>query len=141
MKKVKKILKKKTPKTPKKTGLSLTKKRVIRNKKNLLKALENCNGLVTTACKKAGLSRKTFYDYIAGDPDFHEAFIEIQEAQLDNSESKLHSLINQEEPSAIYFHLKCRGKERGYIERSQVEDVTNTTKQTITIGGREIEFE
>jgi len=111
------------------------------NKKRLISALESSFGLVATACQQVGIARKTYYEYLKTDEEFKEDVECIQERLLDFSEAQLSRLIRVGEPSAVYFHLKCRGKKRGYVEKSQIEDVTNEKKQKTIIGGREIEFE
>ena len=136
MKKVKRV---KNPK--KKPCVNAVQKRIVAKKKSLLNALEQCNGLAATACQMVGISRPQFYVYVNEDEEFREAYEAIQERLLDFSETQLHYLIRSGEPSAVYFHLKCRGKQRGYVEKSQFEYMTNAKKQKTIIGGQEIEFE
>ena len=86
----------------------------------LLEALEKSLGVVTTACKQAGITRRTYYDWIAKDKAFKNAVDDIGNVALDFAESKLHSLIRDENPTAIIFYLKTKGKKRGYIERQEI---------------------
>jgi len=90
------------------------------HKRDLLKALIKHKGLVSFACADAHLTTKVYYEYFHNDPVFRAKVEAIGESVLDFSESKLHELIKDKEPSAIYFHLKCKGKKRGYIERQDV---------------------
>lgn len=122
------------------------------NKKEILEALEKCNGIVSTACKNIGLARSTFYNWLNTDNDFKEAVNEIQEVAIDFVESKLMEKINgvfiqgkghtddEEElptykvpPSdtAIIFYLKTKGKKRGYVEKTQVEHSGQINQVTI----------
>ena len=101
-------------------------------KENLLKALEVSLGVVTSACKNAQVSRKTFYQYCLEDSDFKASVDEIQEVALDFAESALHSQIKDGVPSSTMFYLKTKGKKRGYIERTEtVNDNTNTNTTTV----------
>ncbi len=111
------------------------------NRKNrVLEALEECNGIVTVACKRAGMPRSTFYHYLETDDLFKKMVDELQDVALDFVESKLFEKINgvladtgksneEGEPviykmppsdTAIIFYLKTKGKKRGYIERNEV---------------------
>jgi len=89
------------------------------NKKQLLAALEASLGVVTTACKKVGVSRKTFYHYLKTDPEFKLGVDDISEIALDFVESKLHQQISSGNTTATIFYLKTKGKKRGYIERKE----------------------
>jgi hypothetical protein len=86
-------------------------------KKALLEALDKSLGVVTTACKIAGVSRRTYYDYYNKDADFKEQADDIGNVVIDFAESKLHKAIEQGNITAIIFYLKTKGKERGYVER------------------------
>jgi transcriptional regulator of acetoin/glycerol metabolism len=39
-------------------------------KKAMIEALEQSLGIVTTACKKVGINRKTHYDWLKTDEDY-----------------------------------------------------------------------
>jgi len=86
----------------------------------LLEALEKSLGVVTTACKQAGIARKTYYLWLEKDKAFKAAVDDIGNVALDFAESKLHKLIRDENPTAIIFYLKTKGKKRGYIERQEI---------------------
>jgi hypothetical protein len=86
----------------------------------LLEALEKSLGVVTTACKQVGIARKTYYLWLAKDKAFKDAVNDISNVALDFAESKLHNLIREENPTAIIFYLKTKGKKRGYIERQEI---------------------
>lgn len=92
----------------------------LHNKKALLEALEKSLGVVTTACKIVGVARVTFYDYYNHDPKFRAAVDDLENVALDFAESQLHKQIKDGVPSSTIFYLKTKGKNRGYIERSEV---------------------
>lgn len=98
-------------------------------KKALLEALEKSLGVVTTACKKAGIGRTTFYEYYKNDPDFKLAVDELQDVALDYAESQLHKQIGQGNSTATIFYLKTKGKKRGYVERQEVQKVSDKVFQ------------
>lgn len=93
----------------------------------MLEALISTLGVVTPALGKAEIERPTFYKWLKEDEVFAAHVEEISEIALDFSESKLYKLISDEIPSAVYFHLKTKGKARGYIERQEI-DQTNDVK-------------
>lgn len=91
----------------------------VGNKKKLLKALETSYGIVTDACKRAGLSRSVFYKYCEEDPEFKSAVDSMEEIALDFVESALYKQVKAGVPSSTIFYLKTRGRKRGYIERTE----------------------
>lgn len=96
-----------------------TKSDILKN--NLLEALEQSLGVVTTACKLAGCQRSTYYKYYADDPEFKAAVDELQNMTLDFAESQLHKQIKEGNTTATIFYLKTKGKKRGYIERQEIQ--------------------
>ena len=91
------------------------------SKKALLEALEKSLGIVTTACKIAGLGRTTFYEWYKTDQEFREATDELKDVALDFAESQLHKQISDNSTAATIFYLKTKGKNRGYVERQEIE--------------------
>lgn len=106
--------------------------KTLHGKKAMLKALKANLGVVTSACLDVGIDRKTHYDWLRADAKYAQDVDDIQDVALDYVESKLYSLINQENPTAIIFYLKTKGKKRGYsefpdsfnTEVRQIEEVT-----------------
>lgn len=92
---------------------------VIHRKQALLEALEKSLGVVTTACKKAGVDRQTHYNYMKSDPEYKKAVDALSDVALDFAESKLFELINTNNVAGTIFYLKTKGKERGYVERTE----------------------
>lgn len=90
-------------------------------KKAIIEALEKSLGVVTTACKQVGISRKTYYQYLKEDPDFAAEVNDVQNVALDFAESQLHKQIQDGSTAATIFLLKTKGKKRGFVERQEVE--------------------
>jgi len=82
-------------------------------------------GVVTSACRKVGVGRTTFYGWLNDDEEFAKAVQDIENVALDFAESQLHQQIKSGNPTSTIFYLKTKGKKRGYIER--MENV-NTNK-------------
>lgn len=90
-------------------------------KKKLISALENNLGIVTTACKQAGVARSTYYNWYNNDKDFKKAVDDVDDQTLDFVESKLHEKIKDGDTTSIIFYCKTKGKKRGYIERQEIK--------------------
>ena len=57
--------------------------KIEQHKKALLEALESSLGVVTSACKKVGIGRTTFYNYVNADEEFAKAVQDIENVALD----------------------------------------------------------
>jgi|TARA_R110000824_G_scaffold26990_5_gene92181 predicted DNA-binding transcriptional regulator AlpA len=95
--------------------------KTLHNKKALLQSLEKTLGVVTTACRKVGISRTTFYDYYKKDSKFKKEVDGLSEVALDFVESKLFEQIKKNNPTSTIFYLKTKGKKRNYIEQNIIE--------------------
>ena len=95
------------------------------HKKAVLEALQKSLGVVTSACKKAGVGRTQFYQWLKDDPEFKKKVDDVENVALDFAESQLHKQIADGNTSATIFYLKTKGKHRGYIERQDVNLTNN----------------
>lgn len=93
-------------------------------KQKLLNALEKSHGVVTQACKTAGVSRAQYYRYLESDEKFRKAVHDIQESAVDFVESALFKQIQDGNITGQIFYLKTKGKHRGYIEKTQIQQET-----------------
>ncbi len=89
-------------------------------KKQLVEALEKSLGVVTTAVKTVGIHRSTFYDWYNDDEAFRKEVDGIGEIAVDFAESQLHKQIQGGNPTSTIFYLKCKGKKRGYVEKTEL---------------------
>ena len=90
------------------------------HKKAVIDALEKSLGVVTEACRKAGVGRTTFYGWLKDDKQFAADVKDIQDIALDFVESKLFENIREGKTSEMIFYLKTKGKTRGYVERQEI---------------------
>jgi hypothetical protein len=93
-----------------------TKKRNI-----VLTALKKTGGNVSHACEQAGISRAGFYLEKQNNPDFAKEVEDIQEGVIDLVETALMKEIQNGNTACIIFFLKTKGKDRGYVERSEID--------------------
>lgn len=89
-------------------------------KKAMIEALERSLGVVTTACKNVGISRETHYRWMREDDQYKKDVIELENVALDYAETQLHKQIKDGNTSATIFYLKTKGKNRGYVERTEI---------------------
>ena len=93
----------------------------LSKKETFLKALKNNLGHITNACKSANIHRQTYYGWIDKDEEFIQQCDNVEESLLDLAESKLLENINNNDNACIIFYLKTKGKNRGYIEKQEIE--------------------
>lgn len=86
----------------------------------VIEALEKSLGVVTTACKNAGVGRTQFYAWLKEDEEFATKVRDIENIALDFVESQLFKNIQEGKTSEMIFYLKTKGKKRGYIERQEI---------------------
>ncbi len=91
----------------------------------IIKAIGECNGLLTVAAAKAGVSYTTINRYVADYPTVKQASLDARERMLDFTEGKLYSKIKGGDNTCIIFYLKTQGKARGYIEKQEIEHSGN----------------
>lgn len=113
-------------------------------KKKFLNSLANHRGNITKACLEVDIrSRQTIYNWLENDLLFKEEFENVNESEIDHVEDKLKERIDgvqiykgkdkdgkdiiysvPPDTTAIIFHLKTKGKKRGYIEKTEIETIT-----------------
>jgi hypothetical protein len=84
----------------------------------MLAALVKTMGVVTYAAKAAKIDPSTHYEWLAKDKEYADSVHKLKDIPLDFAESSLHKLIRKGNVAASIFYLKCRGKQRGYVEQS-----------------------
>ena len=89
----------------------------------MIEALEKSLGVVTTAVKNVGIHRSTFYVWYNDDEDFKKEVDSIGDIAIDFAESQLHKQIQDGNSTSTIFYLKCKGKRRGYVERTEIVGV------------------
>src|SRR4030067_2077141 len=101
------------------SGIDRTAEKTARRKKLFLTAFEGNACDVTAAWKATAINRGQVYAWRKADKEFEIAFIEATDQDLDFTESQLKKNIKSGKEASIFFHLKCKGKSRGWIERQE----------------------
>lgn len=73
-----------------------------------------------------GVGRTTLYEWRQKDAKLDKMMHDVEEALVDFSESKLLEQIQEGNMTAVIFHLKTKGRKRGYIEGMEVEEHTTS---------------
>lgn len=113
----------------------MSQKRTEVKKAAMLKALDKTLGNIGQAIQQVGISRQTHNRWLKEDAEYADAFHDIKEAKKDFVESKQAELIagiKDEEGKYIYppcktsiiFYLKTQCKDRGYVEKQEIEYTT-----------------
>ena len=87
----------------------------------MIDAMEKSLGIVTTACKIVGISRWLHYDWMKTDPEYKSNIEDVSEIVIDFAESQLHKRMREGSDAATIFFLKCRARNRGYIEKQEMD--------------------
>jgi len=91
-------------------------------KARLLEVLRETRGIVSVACARCGVARRTFYVWLDADQDFKRSVEDVNEEAVDFVESKLLERIESGAERSIIFFLRTRGKPRGYRESGSAEN-------------------
>jgi hypothetical protein len=87
------------------------------SQRTIITALVAADGALSVAAKALGTSYRHLKDYIAENEKLQEVLKGINEAMLDISEGTLrYHIEEQRNLTATIFHLKTKGKHRGYVE-------------------------
>ena len=87
----------------------------------MIKALKEAEGYVNKAAELLNVSRTYFYNKMKEYVTVQEALDEIREGRHDKVELALMKKIARGDTACIIFYLKTQCKQRGYIERQEIE--------------------
>lgn len=89
-------------------------------KKNaMIAALRSSLGVVTRAAELVGIDRRTHYRWMQEDEQYAADVKDLEEVAVDFAESRLHKLMDDGHAAAIIFYLKTKGRQRGYVEKTE----------------------
>jgi hypothetical protein len=87
-------------------------------------AVVQAKGLTTVAARILKCSPDTVRRYQREYASVAAAFTEQRASVTDMAEAALFKAINEGQAWAVCFYLKTQGRDRGYIERHQIEVIT-----------------
>jgi predicted transcriptional regulator len=92
--------------------------------------LRQLHGNMAAVARAFGVTRPAVYNYIHRHPTLVEVLKECRETMKDHAESALYSAVFDKEAWAVCFYLKTQAKDRGYVEKSEL-DVTERVRQRV----------
>ena len=110
-------------------------KRMAYSKRKFIIALRECQGIVSNACKKLGIPREWFNICYKKSKVFRDHVDAVSQDVVDYVELKLLEAVEDNNVPAIIFYMKCKGKSRGFTEKSENEvtgDIKLEIRKTIT---------
>lgn len=95
------------------------KQTLTKQQKEFLKVFNQVGGNISMACRQANIkSRTTYYRWLEND-EFRDAVENVNESFIDLAESQLRAAVSRGDMNAVFFLLKTKGKNRGYVERTE----------------------
>ncbi len=82
--------------------------------------LEKDKGNIAATARKFGVSRGTIHNRISESPVLQKVLTDARESMLDNAESVLYKKVLEGSTPELIFFLKTQGRNRGYVERSEI---------------------
>jgi hypothetical protein len=102
--------------------------------KLISEALESTGGFISQAARNLDCSPRTLFRHIARSAALKDIVWEINERYLDLAESEHVMALKNHNYNAVKFHLRCKGRGRGYVERHEVMgEGGGPLKQTIEV--------
>ena len=89
--------------------------RTTKKKQEFLENFDNLIGIISTTCKRIGIDRKTYYNWMKDDEDFVKKVEKVKEQQVSMVEDRLMRAILKDNITAIIFYLKNKHPE--YISK------------------------
>ena len=86
----------------------------------VLTALQQTGGLIAQAAQKLSCTPGTIRNYLERHPELQEGLEEIRNATIDLAEGTLFKAIGDGNMTAVIFFLKCKAKDRGYVESQEL---------------------
>lgn len=93
-------------------------------------------GNLSAIARQLKIPRSSLHVQVQADPDLKQLLADERESMIDNAEEGLNSAVDKGEAWAVCFTLKTQGKERGYVEKSQIENsgtIEHDIKGEITV--------
>ena len=110
----------------------------IYKEKDILEALKASRGIVSAAARRLGMNRRQLTRRLKSSEKLKEARDDARAEFCDLAESKLVENVEAGNVPSVLFALKCLGKDRGYVERSEVTGKDGRDLGEIVIPKREV---
>jgi len=101
---------------------------------NVREKIRKCKGNLAAVARAFGVTRQSVWDFVQTRPELKAAADDVREAMKDEAENSLQKAVAKGEAWAVCFYLKTQARDRGYVEKQDI-DVTTGGKP---VGVREI---
>jgi Bacterial regulatory protein, Fis family len=113
--------------TPKKKKLTI---------KSVAEQIERTQGNISVAARSLAVTRQTLYNYMQASEKLRGLLNDARESMKDAAESALYAAVIEKQAWAVCFTLKTLGKDRGYVEKHEIEhgghiDVTQLSEEEL----------
>ena len=98
-----------------------------------IKAIKDSRGFVTTIAKRLDCTRANVYKLIKKYPTVRQALEDERESMKDVAETQLFKNIEDGKEVSLIFYLKTQAKDRGYIEKQQIEHSGSVENKMVII--------
>ena len=121
-------------------GVKMGRKKSIKEK-DLLAAIEDSNGFVTTIAARLHCSWHAADNAIKASPAAIQAIKDEEEKTLDFVEGKAITKINEGDGAMIRFYLATKGKKRGYTydEKLEADESAEDNSINVICDGEDVE--
>ena len=99
--------------------------------KQFIDAIPGSGGIITTIHKRVGCDWHTAKKYITEKPTVRRAYLDECEAILDLGETALYQAVREREAWAVKYLLATKGKGRGFVEKSEIEQTSDVTIRVV----------
>jgi len=97
-------------------------------------AIPGSGGIITTIAKRVGCAWSTAKKFILAHPTVARVYQDECELIGDLAETALFKAIKAEDLAAVKFYLTTKARDRGYVQKQEV-DVTSAGEPIRIIGG------
>ena len=94
-------------------------------------ALRNTLGCPYIAAERLGCTYNTVKRYVDKSPKLQRLIAHYRQRRADKAELKLEQALDRGEPWAILFVLRTQGRDRGYVERTEVTGANGDPQRII----------
>ena len=101
------------------------------NKRTFTQAIKNSAGIIKAVAERLETSRTAVYNYINKHKFAQGLLLEERETTGDLAETGLISLIKEKDFKAIKYYLSTKCKDRGFVEKQEVEHSGSTDNKII----------
>jgi len=97
----------------------------------MIESMKATLGIVTASCKQVGIERVTHYRWLKENPEYAKGINESELDLKDFAEGALLQLLHEKNPMIVWNVNKTRNKDRGYMEKQEIEHTGQAFKLII----------